>query len=82
MKTIWKFQFENKGMFGLDMPKGAEILTVQTQEGIPCIWALVDPNSFYRSLYFRIRIRRLWWQGCPISPIFSSWMMNPVCVIA
>lgn len=24
------------------MPKGAEILTVQTQNGIPCIWALVD----------------------------------------
>ena len=45
MKTIWKFQFENKGMFGLDMPKGAEILTVQVQEGVPCIWAMVDPGQ-------------------------------------
>ena len=42
MKTIWKFPFENKGMFELDMPKGAEILDVQVQDGIPCIWALVD----------------------------------------
>lgn len=45
MRTIWKFPFENMGMFGLDMPKGAEILTVQVQGGIPCIWEMVDPGQ-------------------------------------
>ena len=43
MKTIWKFPFETIDMLGLAMPKGAEILTVQVQDGIPCIWAMVDP---------------------------------------
>ena len=27
------------------MPQGAEILTVQTQGQIPCLWALVDPEA-------------------------------------
>ena len=27
------------------MPKGAEILTIQIQDGIPCLWALVDPDQ-------------------------------------
>ena len=27
------------------MPKGAQILTVQAQHDIPCIWALVEPKA-------------------------------------
>ncbi len=27
------------------MPIGAKILTVQTQNDIPCLWALVDPQA-------------------------------------
>jgi hypothetical protein len=27
------------------MPKGAEILTVQRQGNMACIWAIVDPNA-------------------------------------
>lgn len=42
MKTIWKYT-----MLGPDcdfeMPEGAQILCVQTQNEIPQIWALVDP---------------------------------------
>lgn len=39
---IWKYPFEVQGRFILTMPKGAEILSVQTQNETPCIWALVD----------------------------------------
>lgn len=47
MKQIWKFQVENV----IEMPKGAEILTVQTQAMAnrytfdPYIWAKVDPRN-------------------------------------
>ena len=43
MKTIWKFELPKQG--NVEMPKGAEILTVQTQNEKPCIWALVNPDA-------------------------------------
>jgi hypothetical protein len=42
-KTIWKFKLEVTDSQQIEMPVGAKILTVQTQDGWPCIWALVDP---------------------------------------
>ena len=59
-KTIWKFstlpnnRFEEK--FTLNMPKGAEILTVQTdqKDNIPCIWALVNPENETEERYFEL----------------------------
>ena len=44
-KSIWKFQLETVDEQSLLMPKGANILTVQTQNEIPCLWALVDPEG-------------------------------------
>lgn len=41
-KTIWKFEIQPQ-QTSVEMPKGAEILTIQMQYGNPCIWALVDP---------------------------------------
>lgn len=41
---IWKFQIgELADVVEIDMPKGAQILTIQMQHGNPCIWAVVDP---------------------------------------
>lgn len=45
MKTIWKFAVPVKDAFELDLPEGAEILTVQIQRGEPQLWALVDPYA-------------------------------------
>ena len=42
MKTIWKFGFDIEDQITIKMPKGAEILSVQTQNGGPQLWALVD----------------------------------------
>jgi len=39
----------------LEMPKGAEILTVQEQYGKPQLWALVDPDAKKESRYFLLR---------------------------
>ena len=44
-KTIWKFELETTDKQTLKMPVGAKILTVQTQNEKPCLWALVDPNA-------------------------------------
>jgi hypothetical protein len=44
-KKIFKYQLENTHFQKVEMPKGAEILCIQTQNEIPCIWALVEPNA-------------------------------------
>ena len=46
MKTIWKFILPPiDDVLSISMPIGAQVLTVQTQQGHPCIWALVEPNN-------------------------------------
>jgi hypothetical protein len=55
MKTVWKFPINNIADYvTLDMPIGAKVLTVQIQQGIPCIWALVDTNTKTEHRRFRI----------------------------
>ena len=44
-QRIWKYQLEVTDGQNISMPKGAEILTVQVQDGSPCLWALVDPKA-------------------------------------
>ncbi len=45
MKTIYKYPLLIEDKQVVSMPINAEILTVQIQNGIPCIWALVDTSS-------------------------------------
>lgn len=42
--TIHKYQV-TPGIAGVQMPKGARILSLKVQRGQPCVWALVDPNA-------------------------------------
>lgn len=44
MKTIWKFPLALADEIHLRMPQNAQILSVQVQDGIACLWALVDPE--------------------------------------
>jgi len=44
-KTIWKFTFAIDDVFHIEMPKGAEILTVQNQSAVGTIWAIVNPEA-------------------------------------
>lgn len=51
MLRIYKYPFEVEDTLYIEMPHGASILTVQTQSGVPCIWAIVDdeqPPDIYR----------------------------------
>ena len=44
-KTIWKSEFPVQDRFELRMPAKAEILDVQAQRNIPCIWYTCDPDN-------------------------------------
>ena len=44
-KTIWKFVMDVTDNLSIIMPKDAEILLIQTQNDIPCLWALVNPKA-------------------------------------
>lgn len=54
MTTIWKFQVRIEDAFTLEMPKGAKILSVQTQGNTPCLWAMVDPQAEKQKRYFSV----------------------------
>ncbi len=42
---IFKYELRVDDIQFVSMPKGAKLLTVQAQQDIPCVWALVDPNA-------------------------------------
>jgi hypothetical protein len=54
MKAIFKYQLEVTGRQAINMLAGAEILTVQVQHGVLCMWALVDPANDYEKRYIAI----------------------------
>ena len=45
MKVIYKYELDTTDINVVEMPKGGEILCVHTQNDIPYIWVLVDPNE-------------------------------------
>lgn len=53
-KTIWKYAVSLDDDVRIDMPLGAQPLTVQTQDGGPTLWALVDPSMPVASYGFRV----------------------------
>lgn len=53
-KSIWKFPIASPEQTTIKMPGGAEILTIQTQNGMPCIWALVNPENDTEERCFEI----------------------------
>lgn len=52
--TIFKYQFSTNDGFTIQMPAGATVLTVQLQQGIPCIWAKLDPQQPNVARHFRV----------------------------
>lgn len=50
MKTIWKYTMNSEGGFLMkerliNMPKGAQIISVGEQHNNVCFWAVVDPDA-------------------------------------
>ena len=54
MRTIWKFEIKMYGTTEIIMPIRAEVLTVQMQKGIPCIWVELNPRELEKQIrYFQ-----------------------------
>ena len=45
MKTIWKITLQTIDLQGVQIPQGSELLTVQVQNGAPCLWVLCDSEA-------------------------------------
>ena len=45
MRTIWKFPLKITDHQSIKMPQGPRLLTVQIQDGVPMLWAMVDTNT-------------------------------------
>ena len=54
MSVIWKFPVEIKDEFSIEMPAGAELLSIQAQRGEPFLWAEVNPEAELKSRKFRV----------------------------
>lgn len=54
METIYKYPFSTDDHFTIDMPEGAEILSLQMQGAIPTIWALVDRDARKITRFFAV----------------------------
>ena len=52
--TIWKYPFSIAYAFMLEMPKGAVVICVQVQAGVPTLWAEVNPSNQTEYVRFRI----------------------------
>lgn len=46
MRTIYKYLFDSEhGEFEIELPDGAELLAVDTQEQEPCMWFIVETSK-------------------------------------
>lgn len=54
MKSIWKFACRVETEFTVSMPSGAQILCVQVQNGIPCVWAICDVSALLTTRAFAL----------------------------
>ncbi len=55
MITIHKYEIPIEDSFVLELPVGARILSVQTQNGVPQLWAVVDSRAPKREQQFHLR---------------------------
>ncbi len=53
-RAIYKYPIPVDDTLVVGMPDGAQILTVQVQDGQPCLWALVDPTAALRMRHIDI----------------------------
>lgn len=63
MLKVYKYAIPIVDEFYLELPCGAQILSVQVQRNQPCIWALVNPQEHKKSR----RLFRFAGTGHPIS---------------
>lgn len=43
--TVWKYRLPLKNRFGIQMPLNSDILHLEMQNDIPCLWVKVNPDE-------------------------------------
>lgn len=51
---VWKFSLAVQDQQFLKVPKRGQLLCIQVQREVPCLWALVDPTAAYATVEIRI----------------------------
>lgn len=54
--TIWKYRLPTRGTVAIDMPKGAELLSVHNQNDCIVLWAAVDDRKPTQPRTFDVRV--------------------------
>lgn len=54
MRTIWKFTFKLNSVVEVQMPDRARVIHVGEQNGLLCLWAMVDTENQLTARRFRI----------------------------
>jgi hypothetical protein len=54
MRTIYKYPFNVSDVVELELPRGARVLHIDVQGGLPCLWALVDTDNPPERAAFRL----------------------------
>lgn len=44
-QTIWKYELETTDEQTIKIPYGGQIISIQIQNGKPCMWVLVHPKN-------------------------------------
>ena len=45
MRTVWKFPFDIQDEFTIQMPRRAQIVLVEMQKQMPCLWAEIEDDD-------------------------------------
>lgn len=70
MISIYKYPVPVQDKFGLELPHGAAILCIQTQNGLPYIWTKIDTTKEY----LEIRKFNLYGTGHDIRSQFEEYI--------
>lgn len=53
-RQIWKYALQITKRQSLTLPRGAEVLSAQNQNGVIMLWALVEPDNVKELRHFLI----------------------------
>lgn len=54
MKKVFKYKLQTKDIQEIEMPELSEVLCVQIQNNVPCIWVKVDTKNELKKRFFLV----------------------------
>ena len=76
MRTIYKYPLSIKDEIKVRMPHNAQVLTIQVQHDVPCIWAMVDTAAEKVTRKFAVRGTGHDCQDMPANAFVGTFQMH------